>query len=69
MRANYLLHGAIWTNGKIPGVDSGVTLIGSTALANTTMETYKQNLHCFSCHQGGGLDGLSHIYKALLPLP
>lgn len=70
VRANYLMHGAIWTDGTIPTAP-GAPTIGSTRLANTTMETYTQSDNCFDCHfgkSGSGLDGLSHIYKALLPL-
>ena len=68
VRANYILIGALWTqHGQIP--PSG-TQIGSLDLANSTLETYHQNLHCFTCHQGTsfGKDDLSHIYWNLKPL-
>lgn len=69
VRANYILIGALWTQkGQIP--PSG-TQIGSLDLANSTLETYHQKLHCFTCHKGSsfGRDQLSHIYWQLLPLP
>jgi hypothetical protein len=80
VRKNYVLIGALWTNGKIPGFDPPNTVqqIGSTQLANATMETYIQfaSLNCFSCHSGSpgnGLGmkcggGLSHIYGDIVPL-
>jgi hypothetical protein len=80
VRKNYVLVGALWTNGKIPGFDPPpqVQQIGSTQLANSTMETYFQfaTLNCFTCHAGSpgnGLGahcggGLSHIYGDIVPL-
>ncbi|WP_431210863.1 hypothetical protein ACQ86N_33640 [Puia sp. P3] len=83
-RNNYLLIGATWTFGGTPpnggsyGSDTthGVA-IGTSALANTTMETYFQNNNppahtftqttCFLCHSNNNsnLPGdLSHIYTA-----
>jgi hypothetical protein len=80
LRKNYVLIGATWTNGKIPGFSPPpVPIIGSQKLVNATMETYAQPTDCFDCHQGskgnglgspGGF-GLSHIYGDLqgLKLP
>ena len=80
VRKNYVLIGALWTNGKIPGFDPPNTVqqIGSIQLANATMETYFQfpSLNCFTCHSGStgnglGLKccgGLSHIYGDIVPL-
>jgi hypothetical protein len=80
VRKNYVLIGALWTTGKIPGFDppSQVQQVGSLQLANTTMETYFQfpTLNCFTCHSGtpgNGLGskcggGLSHIYGDIQPL-
>lgn len=66
VRRNYLLVGAIWTNGQIPGVNNDdPPNLGSAALANSTMETYNQDINCFVCHSGGNLGGLSHIYSAI----
>jgi hypothetical protein len=83
-RTNYLLIGATWTLGGTPpnggsyGSDTthGVA-IGTSALANSTMETYFQNNNspahrftqttCFFCHSNNNsnLPGdLSHIYSA-----
>ena len=33
------------------------------------METYFQYKNCFDCHQGGNIDGLSHIFSEINPLP
>ena len=44
---NYQYIGAIWTNGKIPPKG---TQNGSTKLANTSAETFSQELNCFGCH-------------------
>jgi hypothetical protein len=80
VRKNYVLIGALWSNGKIPGFDppNQVQQIGSIQLANATMETYFQfpTLNCFSCHAGSpgnGLGmkcggGLSHVYGDIMPL-
>ncbi len=85
LRMNYLLIGATWTFGGTPpngasyGSDTthGVA-IGTSALANSTMETYFQNRSgaftqttCFFCHNrnNSNLPGaLSHVYTAILPL-
>lgn len=85
VRKNYFLIGATWTNnGSAPNGISyspenskdGVA-IGSSQLANSTMETYAQNGtsyneygSCFSCHSNNGLkpSDLSHVYGKLKPL-
>ncbi len=48
---------------------------GSLFLSNTTMETYHQNLNCFTCHNqpdtakpSFGAFELSHIYSEIVPL-
>jgi hypothetical protein len=78
LRKNYVLGGATWTvGGVIPSNSSAPPVVGSTALANTTMETYQQGNtnNCFACHNtggqtnGGGLSPLSHIYQQISPLP
>lgn len=91
IRANYVQIGAVWTqNGIIPQsplpdqTNSNVALlapeVGSSRLANTTMETYFQGTqmgNCFLCHNAGGSpaptasfgdEELSHIYFDLAPL-
>ncbi|WPU97005.1 hypothetical protein SNE25_15900 [Mucilaginibacter sabulilitoris] len=83
IRKNYILIGATWTDGGAAptgisyGSDttSGVS-IGTSVLANSTMETYFQSPKnsCFTCHSNGPAnpvlfpDTLSHIYSKLQPL-
>src|ERR1700722_94715 len=61
IRKQYLLIGATWTNGGAPptGISYGVggdttagVSIGTSVLANSTMETYFQSSQnsCFTCH-------------------
>lgn len=86
LRKNYIFIGATWTDsgapptGKSYAKDSltapGVA-IGTSQLANSTMETYAQNGSgysnygsCFACHSNGSKPGLkpidlSHIYQEL----
>lgn len=83
VRANYFNLGGIWTttpdgggNAPIPTFDGKYDeeLRGSKTLANSTMETYVQETHCFSCHAlnketDPGID-ISHIFNGFLqPLP
>jgi len=83
IRKKYLLIGATWTNGGAPpsGVSYGVggdttagVSIGTSVLANSTMETYFQSNQnsCFTCHSGPtpslNPDDLSHIFGGLQPL-
>ena len=89
IRRNYIMTGATWTiNGKPPQpflgnptpTDPG-NQVGTSQLANTTMETYQQGnnatthgaSNCFSCHVSNPnlsqvTTGVSHVYPALLPL-
>jgi len=82
IRKNYLMIGATWTNHGVGPTgysystdpDSLGASVGTSLLANSTMETYKQNgsTNCFSCHNNaGGLKpaDLSHVFEALQPLP
>ncbi|MBL1278590.1 MAG: hypothetical protein COB30_021150 [Ectothiorhodospiraceae bacterium] len=72
-RVNYIQTGAVWTDGTIPTFNNipDTPLIGSTHLANSTLETYKQKDNCFSCHsinnQASAGVGISHIFDALQP--
>lgn len=91
VRANYYFVGSTWTDGgyaptyPYPVLPSGMSVsgaqIGTSYLANSTMETYVQasgsssGTNCFSCHNNGGgtpppstpvTTGVSHIYKELL---
>lgn len=82
VRKQYLLIGATWTSGGAPptgisyGSDTtaGVS-IGTSVLANSTMETYIQltSTSCFTCHSGStpslAPGDLSHIFGGLQPLP
>lgn len=75
VRANYIFKGATWTPGGPPS--STNPQVGTSQLANSTMETYDQgpdntssggaNFNCFQCHQGDGM-GISHSYPVLKPL-
>jgi hypothetical protein len=70
--ANYTLEGGLWTNGGMDSVTANQR--GSLELANTTMETFKQNpppginKNCFGCHSFSTTTPLevSHIYQATL---
>jgi hypothetical protein len=78
VRKNYLLVGATWTiGGVLPNGPTAPPVVGSTSLANSTMETYHQGAmsNCFTCHNIGGtvpapagLNGISHIYTRTSPL-
>ena len=77
VRKNYIMIGATWTiDGKRP---AGSNEVGTNTLANSTMETFKQNINCFGCHTGPASDpnvmlgdanggGLSHIWGKINPL-
>jgi len=70
LRKNYFLVGATWTSNGVPGVGNQLpVVVGSKVLANSTMETYFQYKNCFDCHQGGKINGLSHIFEGITPLP
>ena len=86
IRKNYIFIGATWTaNGVAPNGESyapsnstpGVA-IGTSQLANSTMETYAQNGtaysqygSCFACHNSNNSltpGSLSHVFSDILPL-
>jgi hypothetical protein len=58
------------------GPPNSGTVTGTTAMSNTTMETFFQGGNCFDCHSdvAGNMlgimpgDGLSHIWAPILPL-
>ena len=86
VRNNYVMTGATWTvNGGAPtgqgdgipacGVSTGCP-VGTSALSNTTMETYQQGKdntlanggsNCFTCHVTN-TTGVSHVFGAIKPL-
>lgn len=86
VRKNYFLNGSTWTSGGagpdgtsyLNSSSSPGTAIGTSQLANSTMETYAQNgisynLYgsCFGCHNGGGSlapSALSHVYGDIVKL-
>jgi len=83
IRKKYLLVGATWTSGGAPPTGNSYSTnptdpgaaIGTSLLANVTMETYKQSNKnsCFTCHRSfttpNLLPGnLSHVYTDLQPL-
>ncbi len=84
VRKNYLFIGATWTSGGAPptgasyGSDTthGVA-IGTSVLANSTMETYFQtpSHSCFTCHSHFhnfpptlNPDTISHVFAKIFPL-
>ncbi|SHN22356.1 hypothetical protein [Chitinophaga sp. CF418] len=79
LRKNYLFIGAVWTfggaapTGSIYPVDStSGGAIGTSVLANSTMETYFQSTSftCFTCHSNNSLQpgALSHVFSKIKPL-
>ena len=67
-RANYFVSGATWTkNGQLPVTGDESFITGSTMSANTTMETFHQELNCFSCHTNSGSKpvSISHLFQDL----
>jgi hypothetical protein len=76
VRRNYIMIGAIWTDGNPPTFDTDPPATnhrGTPTLANSTMETFQPNSNCFGCHSGNMLGtsagrGLSHIYGQIAPL-
>ena len=70
VRSKYIMIGSTWTSdGKGP---TGGNVVGTTKLANSTMETFKQSFNCFTCHSGNmlgqGSGGLSHVWGGISPL-
>lgn len=80
VRRNYNFIGATWTIGgaapKGPFPPTPLTPdaneVGTSRLANMTMETFHSSFNCFQCHTGSpggnpGLSPLSHIFTAIKP--
>ena len=72
VRANYFFVGSTWTEGgQAPtGAYPQGNVIGTSQLANSTMETFQQQTgnNCFSCHRTNTTN-VSHVYPIVLPLP
>jgi hypothetical protein len=77
IRNNYFMMGSTWTIGGAAPTGSfpSGNEVGTSKLANTTMETYQQGsdtkvntgVNCFSCHVNN-TTGVSHVFNALQPL-
>ena len=77
VRNQYFMTGATWTiGGAAPtGQFPNGNEVGTSALANTTMETFQQGTsntnasgtNCFTCHTSNQTT-VSHVFAALLPL-
>src|SRR5580698_10183806 len=89
VRGNYILTGATWTVFGGAPTGSGASIAscatsplsgcpaGTSALSNSTLETYDQGQdttlahggsNCLSCHSGGNTTAISHILGAIKPL-
>jgi hypothetical protein len=76
IRGNYFLVGATWTPfGSNPGPSNNG--VGTSLLANSTMETYQQGSNCFDCHQNfnqpptgpsNPTTQISHVFGVTQPL-
>ena len=79
LRNNYFMTGATWTIGGAPPNQSNQ--VGTSQLANTTMETFQQgpdntvahgSSNCFDCHVSSSTSisttAVSHVFKKLKPL-
>jgi hypothetical protein len=72
VRGGYIMTGSTWTIGG--AAPSAGNQVGTSKLANSTMETYQQGTsnraggtNCFSCHTSNQV-GVSHLYNSLNPL-
>jgi hypothetical protein len=75
VRRQYIMTGATWTIGGQEPARDGSNQVGTSQLANTTMETYQQTRNaqfakqnnCFACHAKNTTD-VSKIFGATQPL-
>ena len=72
-RKYYLIDGTTWTlRGKFPDGEYQMreNEVGTSTLANSTIETYFQGHNCFFCHTNNKNDytGLSHIFGDIIGL-
>jgi len=73
LRGNYIMTGSTWTIGG--AAPNGPNEVGTSKLANTTMETYDQgtsnqavgSTNCFTCHVTNQFP-VSHFFDTLEPL-
>ena len=75
-RKKYMMTGTTWT--PFGATPTATNPVGTTSMANTTMETFFQPSNCFDCHSGNLLGtvpstsafsgGLSHIWGQMKPL-
>lgn len=76
VRDNYVMTGSTWTIGGAAPTASNQ--VGTSRLANTTMETFVQgtaatstpsDTNCFTCHtKTTNMLGISHVFNAIKPL-
>lgn len=76
VRNNYVMTGSTWTIGGAAPTASNQ--VGTSRLANTTMETFVQgtaatstpsDTNCFTCHtKTTNMLGISHVFNAIKPL-
>jgi len=71
VRKEYYLRGATWTaNGNQPtgvfGIGNG-NEVGTSRLANSALETYRQGINCFGCHTSNTVN-VSAVWSKIDPL-
>ena len=74
VRRNYVMTGATWT--ILGAAPNATNQVGTSQLANTTMEIYQQggnslknpDSNCFARHKTN-TTSVSRIFRALAPLP
>lgn len=75
-RLNYLMTGSSWGDAMFPTGNDVSQIVGTPAMANTTMETFTQSITdangglngCFTCHgikEGSDKFGVSHIFEGI----
>jgi hypothetical protein len=75
VRRNYMLVGTTWWPGGTMPPRQNSSYHGAKSLANSTMETFKQNEanDCLTCHRddssGAPLLNVSHVWRQLHPSP
>ncbi|MFN0216053.1 MAG: hypothetical protein ACKVT2_17470 [Saprospiraceae bacterium] len=73
VRSHYIQTGSTWTiggaspNGPFTGIASPGKEVGTSLLANPSLETYVQAINCFACH-GTNTVAVSNVWGDLQPL-